>query len=170
MATVSVSFSIFICMNKSKWMLEATLGTEVRYQTHIVSNSKYSSQRKKLSGVSIERCHPTLQPLCCWMLDDLTSGWTHLILWHTKPSLQWKRSAIFLPCLFLVFCVNNVQQSIASVLEEEKDRDADSGSSAFPDTVALVPIWRAQEARWRWHILLSKPDETVSTLWCSAIT
>lgn len=84
MAAVSVSFSIFICMNKSKLVLEATLGTEVRYQTHILGNSKYSSQRKKLSGVSIEWCHPTLQPLCCWMLDELTSGCTHTSFCDTQ--------------------------------------------------------------------------------------
>lgn len=89
----------------------------------------------------------------------LTSGCTRLTLWHTKPSLQWKERN-FLPFLYLVFCVNNAQQSIFSVLEEEKDRDVDFGSSAFsrhhrpcsPQACAA----KSQQAWWRWHILLSK--------------
>lgn len=74
-----------------------------------------------------------------------------------------------------------MQQSIVSVLENDKDRDADSVPSVFEDTVDLAraplpppPPRAVLRAASRRHdhgtFLLSKAVETVSTVWCSAVT
>lgn len=90
----------------------------------------------------------------------MTSLCPHLIQWFTKPSMshrhktwsaarhntchtyrmQNEKGPVHLPFLYLVFCVNTVQESIVAGLERERIADVGLDSSIAKHPYALVKV------------------------------